>query len=137
MARGGRRAGNRGTPHPQRTDLALPVAAAEGLPYGDAGKLKAAQRAVPMAPAPAAAPGAPAQPVPGAAGPLLRPTERPNEPVTAGMPIGPGPGKEALSPLTQNPGGGSTVGGLLSGLAGAPGATDEIQQLASYSQSAK
>lgn len=30
-------------------------------------------------------------------GGLFRPTERPNEPLTAGMPIGPGPGREAVS----------------------------------------
>lgn len=142
MARGGRRAGSRGGGYTNRSDLQLPVAAPEGLPYGDAGKLKAAQRAVPMAPAPTpgpspSPPGAEPPPMPGGAGSLLRPTERPNEPVTAGMPIGPGPGTEALSPLTQNPGGGSTVAGLLSGLASAPGATDEIQQLASYSQGSK
>lgn len=55
------------------------------------------------------------------------------------MSMGPGPGKEALSPLTQNAGvgNGSTVGGLLSGLASAPGATDEVKQLASYAQGAK
>lgn len=82
---------------------------------------------------------APQAPIPGGAGPLLRPTERPGEPITAGMPIGPGPGKEALSPLTQSTGGngGSTVGGLLSGLASAPGASPEVQQLASYAQGAK
>jgi hypothetical protein len=34
---------------------------------------------------------------PGAMGPLDRPTERPNEPVTAGSPFGPGPGPEALA----------------------------------------
>ena len=28
--------------------------------------------------------------------PFLRPTERPNEPVTAGIPLGAGPGPEAL-----------------------------------------
>ena len=31
-------------------------------------------------------------PVPGERGPLTRPTERPNEPITAGLSTGPGPG---------------------------------------------
>jgi hypothetical protein len=34
--------------------------------------------------------------MPGGAGDLHRPTERPGEPVTAGAPIGAGPGPEAL-----------------------------------------
>jgi hypothetical protein len=41
-------------------------------------------------------------------GPLSGPTARPNEPVTAGLPIGAGPGPEAMppSPLTMAPEGG-------------------------------
>lgn len=49
-----------------------------------------AQEAVPMA--------GPRQPptLPGAMGPLNRPTEMPDQPITAGLPSGPGPGPEAL-----------------------------------------
>lgn len=146
MARGGRRAGTRGQAYPNRSDLraALPLNAPTGLPYGDRQKLISAQRTVPMAPAPAPAPAAPQgppapaapMPVPGGAGDLLRPTERPNEPVTAGLPMGPGPGPEALGPLTQNAGG-STVRGLLESLASSPNATPEIRALATYSQGGK
>ena len=102
MARGGRRAGNRGTQPTNRTDIhqPLPVSAPTGLPYGARGELVAAQQAVPMGPGPTAggppsAPGgeAPAQSVL----PLGAPTQRPDEPVTAGLPIGPGPGPEALT----------------------------------------
>lgn len=150
MARGGRRAGSRGGSYANRSDLraALPLNAPEGLPYGERQQLLAAQRAVPMAPAPTtraatapgpvpstAGPGVPT-PVPGAAGAFLRPTERPHEPVTAGMALGPGPGPEALGPLTR-PGGGSSVSGLLQSLAGSPNATPEVQALASYSQGGK
>ncbi len=34
--------------------------------------------------------------MPGARGPLTRPTERPNEPITAGLSTGPGPGPSGL-----------------------------------------
>lgn len=78
-----------------RTDLQNPtkkmaVTAAPGQTYGEAGAQRAAQQAVPM--------GAPQAPVvaPGSLGPLDRPTERPMEPVTAGNPMGAGPGAEAL-----------------------------------------
>lgn len=153
MARGGRRAGNRGQNYPNRSDLAsaLPLNAPTGLPYGDRQKLISAQRAVPMGPAPssgamlsgrpgvAAGPSAPGggspPPQPGAKD-FLRPTERPNEPVTAGLALGPGPGPEALGPLAQN-GGGSTVGSLLESLAASPNATPEIRALATYSKGGK
>jgi hypothetical protein len=78
-----------------RTDLQNPtkklaVTAATGQTYGEAGAQRAAQQAVPM--------GTPQAPVvaPGSLGPLDRPTERPLEPVTAGNPMGAGPGAEAL-----------------------------------------
>lgn len=85
--------------YPNRSDLRNPakkvaVKAAPGQTYGEAGKQMAAQRAVPMAapPTDVAPTPAPQQPrvAPGAMGPLNRPTERPNEPVTAGAPFGPG-----------------------------------------------
>jgi len=80
-----------------RTDLQNPtnkiaVTAAPGQTYGEAGAQRAAQQAVPM--------GTPQAPViaPGSLGNLDRPTERPMEPVTAGNPLGMGPGSEALFP---------------------------------------
>lgn len=87
MARGGRRSGKPGVAYPNRTDLnAQPVRTASGQEYGERTRQEQAQQAVPL---PAAAPVPPAQP-------LLRPTERPNEPVTSGLPLGPGPGPEVL-----------------------------------------
>lgn len=77
----------------QRTDLNMPATAVPGQTYGEAGKQMAAQKAVPMAaPAAPVAPTATQRPTiePGAFGPLDRPTERPNEPLTAGAPFGPG-----------------------------------------------
>lgn len=48
-----------------------------------------AQRAVPMGNPTPSIQQTP-RPTPGQAGPLTRPTERPNEPITAGAPFGPG-----------------------------------------------
>ena len=84
--------------YPNRSDLRnsakLPAKAATGQTYGEAGKQMQAQRAVPMAapPTDVAPTATPQQPrvAPGSMGPLSRPTERPNEPVTAGAPFGPG-----------------------------------------------
>ena len=71
----------------QRTDL---NSSAMTPQYGGVKALADAQKAVPMGASPAAAPQI-QRPVPGAAGPLTRPTERPNEPITAGATYGPGP----------------------------------------------
>jgi|APGre2960657404_1045060.scaffolds.fasta_scaffold00172_21 hypothetical protein len=85
--------------YPNRSDLRNPAKkmaakAAPGQTYGEAGKQVAAQRAVPMAapPTDVAPTATPQQPrvAPGSMGPLSRPTERPNEPLTAGAPFGPG-----------------------------------------------
>jgi hypothetical protein len=78
--------------YPNRTDLQnavkkMPVTAAPGQTYGEAGAQRAAQKAVPM--------GAPQAP-PMQVTPLSAPTERPNEPITAGNPLGAGPGMESL-----------------------------------------
>lgn len=107
MARGGRRTGTPGTSYQNRTDLNLAPKAATGLPYGEHKALIQAQQAVPLqsaaTPAPSATP-----PVVGAGSPALpgqqdftRATERPAEPVTAGLPIGAGPGPEVLQANTQ------------------------------------
>ena len=106
MARGGRRAGKVGKAYANRTDLnrAVPVQAPTGQPYGARKAQMDAQRAIPLAPPPAPpgpqAGGAavPAGPAPGDLGSLTRATERPSEPLTAGLASGPGPGPEALDP---------------------------------------
>jgi len=105
MARGGRRAGRQGQAYSNRTDLAnaanqKPVApsAPTGMPYGAHQAMIEAQKVVPIAPPPTAspAPGPPVQPpagpLPGELTPLNAPSQRVNEPVTAGLPIGDGPG---------------------------------------------
>lgn len=116
MARGGRRQGRSGVKYTNRTDLQgaqLPATAPTGLPYGDRAKLIASQRQVPMGPAPGpSSPGGAVQgsppspgPTPGSL-PFLGQTQRPLEPVTAGLPIGPGAGPEALTmnrPSPQDP----------------------------------
>lgn len=90
----------------QRTDLNMAPSAVPGQTYGEAGAQMAAQRAVPMgAPAAPAAPKAPTV-APGQYGPLDRPTERPNEPVTAGAPFGPGrmsQGNAYIGPRNSDP----------------------------------
>lgn len=84
--------------YPNRSDLRnpkVPVQAATGQTYGEAGKQIAAQRAVPMAAAPTDQPPAPV--APGQVASLTAPTERPNEPITAGASFGPGPGPEVFN----------------------------------------
>jgi hypothetical protein len=108
VPRGGRRSGAPGQAYPNRTDLtaagnkAQPIAAAPGQPYGAAKAQTDAMRAMPLPNAQAADASAVMQAArnfdlsANAAPPLHRPTERPTEPVTAGAPLGPGPGPETL-----------------------------------------
>ena len=106
-ANGGARQGTPGVAYGNRRDLQTQKpTAATGQTYGAAGAQLAAQRAVPLAGTAAGVPPAP----PGAPGistaapppppDLYRPTERPGEPVTHGLPTGPGAGPEAL-PIQQ------------------------------------
>ena len=64
--------------------------------------------------------------------PLSAPTQRPSEPVTAGSPLGAGPGMEALgihpSQVIQT---GQSAKSLVQTLASHPDASPELQQLAS------
>lgn len=99
---GGPREGQPGKAYPNRSDLtAQKVAVAPGQTYGEGAAQERAQQALPMAGAPAPPPGpAPGPgamgPAPGAGGPFGRPTERPDEPSTTGLAMGPGAGPEAL-----------------------------------------
>lgn len=61
-----------------------------GLSYGEGQALMETQRSAPMAASPAPAP------MPENLVPLNAPSQRPSEPVTAGAPVGPGVGPEAL-----------------------------------------
>jgi len=94
-----------------RTDLnqpaTEPVTAVPNQEYGQAGQQRAAQQAVPIGtpPTPKAAPvtnvpmastNGPTQIAPGSI-PFLNPTTRPDEPITAGLPFGAGPGPEVMN----------------------------------------
>ena len=89
-----------------RTDLltkAQPVRTPTGLAYGEASQLRQTQQQVPGA-APQQAPvslqaqaHAAAQATPPPANLIHAPTQRPNEPVTAGLATGAGPGPEVLA----------------------------------------
>jgi hypothetical protein len=77
-----------------------------GLPYGEGQALMETQQSAPLAAAPSIeqsgmpsglASAAASQPVIG----LNEPSARPGEPVTAGAPLGPGPGTEALGPTVS------------------------------------
>lgn len=85
--------------YPNRTDLQNPAKkvarqAAKGQQYGKATAQLQAQKAVPIgrAPSESVPPPQPQQgPMPGSLGAFTRQTERPNEPLTAGVNFGPGP----------------------------------------------
>ena len=115
MPRGGKRRGTPGKAYSNRTDLnnsRQPIKVAPGQAYGAAQMQREAQQVLPVAgtpvpspagPAPAAPGGAaagaaaaPAGPMPGELTPLGAPSQRPGEPVTAGLPVGMGPGIEAM-----------------------------------------
>jgi hypothetical protein len=67
------------------------IQAATGQTYGKATEQMNAQRAVPMGASPTAVPAQAPRPMPGSLGDLTRPTDRPNEPITAGADFGAGP----------------------------------------------
>lgn len=104
---GGARQGVQGATYTNRSDLQQgprqPVRVAPGQTYGKGVEQQRAQQALPMAaappvPPPGAAPGPGMMgPPPGAGGPFNRPTERPDEPSTTGLAMGPGAGPEALA----------------------------------------
>lgn len=78
----------------QRTDggPTQPAKYISGLPYGEGQATYDQQTAAPMASGSAAQP-AIQLPEPT---PLMAPSERPDEPITAGIDIGPGPGSEVM-----------------------------------------
>lgn len=83
--RGGRRSGTPGKAYGNRTDLNMVHAPQTGLETAAAGGVQAPS---PVSTPPAEAPGV----HPDSVLPLDAPTQRPQEPVTAGMPLGPGVG---------------------------------------------
>lgn len=114
---GGKRNGRPGASYGNRSDLQQAPRAVPGQPYGVAGQQLQAQQAVPLSQTPPPNPqpqGQPQQgPVPGALGQLHAPSDRPNEPITAGLSQGPGPGPEALGGSVTPP---DPTIGLLKGL---------------------
>ena len=87
----------------QRTDLNTAQSrvkrmAAKNQTYGKATEQMESQRAVPMGAGPTQVQG----PTPGGA-PFSRPTERPDEPITAGAPFGDGMGPMAAGVPMYNP----------------------------------
>jgi hypothetical protein len=102
---GGARQGTQGRNSNNRTDLQGPkVMEFTGQQYGTRAAQVAAQQAVPASftppvpqtPTAPTGPGPVPGPPPGQVVDLLGPTERPGEPLTAGMPFGAGPGPEAM-----------------------------------------
>lgn len=85
----------------KRTDTGQPSRYMSGGPYGEGQELMELQSSAPMAEAPKLSPGrlrnrsggggSAAGGVGGGLTPLFAPTERPQEPLTAGAPFGPGP----------------------------------------------
>jgi hypothetical protein len=74
-----------------------------GMGYGENADFNDIQSAAPLAAAPTAPNARSRNKVPAgqsgaAAAPLFSPTQRPDEPVTAGAPVGPGPGPSAAAP---------------------------------------
>lgn len=131
---GGRREGTPGQAYGNRTDLnrnRQPVTVASGQPYGARQEQVAAQQAVPLPAAPPV-PASPPGPAPGSFGAFDRPTENPNEPLTAGMAMGPGPGPEVL----RTPIGLSQTDELVARLRGLYQAfpSDDIERLLSYAE---
>src|SRR5690348_16582488 len=117
--RGGPRQGTPGAAYGNRTDLnanrkpsTQPIRTPRGMPYGEAGRQAAAQKVLPIPAAPSPSAPSAASGSSGGSGSVLPPdvdpgallaslptlggpTSRPTEPVTAGLPIGPGPGPES------------------------------------------
>jgi len=69
-----------------------------GQTYGEGARQQASQQVVPVG-APPTEPGGGVNITS-----LGAPTERPNEPITAGLPMGAGPGPEAMAPIGIQPG---------------------------------
>ena len=142
--RGGKRQGSIGATYSNRTDLNAapsPMQTVPGQEYGKQADQMAAMHVAPMsgpqpsaspqsapqAPQSAAPPTPQANPAAAQVVPWDAPTQRPNEPITAGLDVGPGPGSEALQ-MNQNHQ--AAFVAQLNALANTPGASPEIQQMA-------
>jgi hypothetical protein len=126
----------------QRTDLTETKVTVPGQDYGKQVAQARAMQSVPMAnqmqqaqamakmaasapTTPQAMPQAPSAPL----ALLSDPTQRPMEPLTHGLPVGPGAGPEAIGPTPQSP-----ISAILGALADGPYATPALENLASYAK---
>jgi len=133
--RGGERQGTPGTAYGNRSDLNMPISTVPGQDYGKASAQQAAQSAVPMGQSPVSnLQQAPAMPTPQAAPlpqpgsmPWLHPTNRPNEPVTAGLPFGPG----ASAPEPSR----DVISSALSSIARTASSSSAVSELAATAKS--
>lgn len=128
---GGARQGTPGQQYQNRGDLRVQkVSTVPNQEYGKATAQAAAQQAVPMAGPAAGLPAAGDHQAAAASfempqfGAFDRPTERPDEPLTHGAPVGPGAGPEVIPGMGGGPAG---MAGLLRTLAGATGSSDLAQ----------
>lgn len=108
MPSGGARQGKPGTLYPNRRDMAQPARTAKGQTYGEAGAELASQKAIPLPQRGHVPQGNPGQdmqaaPEPGSVPSLSMGSALPDEPVTAGLRLGPGPGPEALQAVNYGP----------------------------------
>ncbi len=96
MPTGGPRTAKPGASYGNRSDL---TASADAT-YGDQVNQEAIRSATPNTSAPGLAPGqgAGGPPPPGSLTPIGAPTQRPGEPASAGLSMGPGPGPDGLTP---------------------------------------
>lgn len=140
MARGGPRQGTPGATYQNRTDLqrpSIPQRPAPGQTYGQGVQQQQAIQTAPMGPPPVAGGGGTATPPPPAPRtapeptPLFAPTQRPNEPLTAGVDTGPGPDSSVL-----NLNAGQTADTLASMLETMPQST-EVAALVAYIREGK
>lgn len=91
MPRGGKRQGTQGKGYSNRTDL--------GIDYAPGGNPATGGQEAPAQQRPFIPPAIGADQVPN----IGDPTTRPNEPVTAGLKSGVGPGPEAMPPMPPSP----------------------------------
>lgn len=98
MPPGGTRTAKAGATYANRSDLNGSADAT----YGDGVNAEVVRTATPNTPRPPApTSGGGGMVGPGAIGPLDAPTDRPDEPLTAGLPIGPGPGPAGMAALPE------------------------------------
>lgn len=131
-SRGGYRVGTPGRQYGNRTDLNLNRGPVKGLATPASGGIRTPTGDVGAPPPPPTGPvGGPPGISPDDVTPLDAPSQRPDVPVTAGLPSGPGPGPEVMAglpnPATQQ---WRTGKDLVSGMAADPNASPALRSLA-------